>query len=162
MTTFDYVVLGIIGMSVVLAVMRGLVKELLSLLTWIVAYLVAQTWCDDVIPWLPVDIPGDALKLAVSFLLLLFGTWLLMALLTLTLGELIKAVGLSLFDRLLGAIFGLLRGSLIVLVLVIVAGLTHFPQTAFWQKAAFSAPLESLALAVKPLLPDIIAAKMKY
>ncbi len=162
MTGFDYAVLAIVGVSVVLATMRGFVRELLALLTWVAAYFVAQTFYADVVPWLPAEIPGEPLKMLVAFALLMFATWLSMVLLTITLSELIKSAGLAPADRLLGAGFGLLRGILVVLVLVILAGLTKLPQSPIWREATFSAPLEATVDYAKPWLPEGLAKNVHF
>ncbi|NLR73964.1 CvpA family protein [Leeia aquatica] len=162
MTSFDYMLLAVVGASVVLAVMRGLVRELLALLTWLVAYALAQTFYMDLIPYLPADIPNLALKMLVAFAILMMAGWLLMSLLSITLHELIKGSGLQPLDRALGGVFGLLRGLLVALVMVMLGGLTRLPQSDFWRNAAFSAPMEALVLQSKPWLPEGLAKSIRF
>jgi membrane protein required for colicin V production len=78
------------------------------------------------------------------------------------LSKLIKAVGLGLIDGLLGAVFGVLRGVLVVLVLVWVAGMTHLPEHQIWRDAKFSRLAEQVALLTKVWLPDNVAQRIKY
>ena len=162
MTGFDYLALGIVSVSVVLGVIRGLVKEVLSLLTWVAAYALAQAFYLDVIPWLPGEIPGQPLKILVAFVLLMLAGWLLMSFVTIAIGELIKLSGLGVVDRVLGVLFGLVRGVLILCLLVVMAGLTKLPQSAFWREAAFSAPLEVIVANIKPWLPGQLGALVRY
>ncbi|WP_018149925.1 CvpA family protein [Leeia oryzae] len=162
MTGFDYLALGIVSVSVVLGVIRGLVKEVLSLLTWVAAYALAQAFYLDVIPWLPAEIPGQPLKVLVAFVLLMLAGWLLMSFVTIAIGELVKLSGLGVVDRALGILFGLIRGVLILCLLVIMAGLTKLPQSSFWREAAFSAPLEVIVADIKPWLPAHLGALVKY
>ena len=73
-----------------------------------------------------------------------------------------KFSGLGVLDSLLGAVFGLMRGVLIVLVLVWLAGLTELPKQSFWREAMLSASLQKLALFTVNVLPDSVAKKISY
>ena len=162
MTAFDYAVLLIIGFSILLSIMRGMVREVLALLAWFVAFWIANLYTVQFEPILPKAIPGDSLRFLAAFVILFLVTLLLMSLLTITLAEFVKTIGLSMVDRGLGAFFGLARGLLIVLVLVLLAGLTSIPRQRFWQNAMFSAPLEALAVSIKPWLPDDLSKRIQY
>ena len=130
MTIFDYVVLFILISSVVISTMRGLVKEILSLVGWVAAFIVANAFGAKLAPMLPSVIPGEALRLIVAFIALFLGVRVLMGLLALAISALIEASGLSLADRGLGGLFGLGRGIVIVL-----AGVIH-PPTGFLERRA--------------------------
>jgi membrane protein required for colicin V production len=75
---------------------------------------------------------------------------------------LLKASGLRPLDRVLGALFGVARGALVVLVLVLLAGLTPLPQQQWWRQALFAPPLETAVLAVMPWLPPELAKRIRY
>ena len=127
MTIFDYIVLFILVSSVVISTMRGLVKEILSLVGWIAAFVVANAFGAKLAPMLPSVVPGESLRLIVAFIALFLGVRVLMGLLALAIGALIEATGLSLADRGLGGLFGLGRGIVIVLAGVILCGMTSIP-----------------------------------
>lgn len=162
MTIFDYVVLFILISSVVISTMRGLVKEILSLLGWVAAFIVANAFGAKLAPMLPSVIPGEALRLIVAFIALFLGVRVLMGLLALAIGALIEASGLSLADRGLGGLFGLGRGIVIVLAGVILCGMTSIPQQAFWKDALFSPLAETGARTVKPFLPAAFAQHVQF
>ncbi len=162
MTWFDYSVLLVIGLSALIAVLRGFVREVLSLAAWIIAFAAASTLAAQVAPMLPEAIPNDALRMLAGFLLVFGATWLVMILITLAIVELIKVAGLGFFDRVLGLLFGLARGALVVLTAVLLAGMTRLPESPGWRDAMLSAPLEVLALVVKPWLPPDMARKIRY
>jgi membrane protein required for colicin V production len=162
MTIFDYVVLLIVGLSILLSVMRGAVREILALASWVAAFLVANTYGVWLAGHLPAAIPGEPLKLLAAFVILFLTMLLLMSLFTIALSELIKTIGLGTFDRGLGAIFGFARGLLIVMVLVILSGLTSLPLQQFWRDAMFSAPLEVVTMKAKVWLPDDFAKRLSY
>jgi membrane protein required for colicin V production len=161
-TIFDYIVLFILVSSVVISTMRGLVKEILSLLGWVAAFVLANAFGAKLAPMLPSVIPGEALRLIVAFIALFLGVRVLMGLLALAIGALIEASGLSLADRGLGGLFGLGRGIVIVLAGVILCGMTSIPQQAFWRDALLSPMAETGARTVKPFLPAAFAQHVQF
>lgn len=162
MTIFDYLVLFVLVSSVVISTLRGLVKEILSLLGWIVAFVVANAYGARLGPLLPDMIPGETTRLMVAFVALFLGVRILMGLLSLALGALIEASGLSLADRGLGGLFGLARGLVIVLAAVILCGMTAIPRQPFWQEAMLSPLAEAGARTVKPFLPAALAQHVRF
>lgn len=162
MTGFDYVVLGIVGLSVLLSIMRGFVREILALASWVIAFIVARLYATDLIPLLPEAIPNDALKMLAAFLIVFLTTLLLCSLLAIALSHLFKKAGLGFLDRGLGAVFGALRGVLVVCLLVLLAGFTALPKEPLWRNAMLAAPLEALVVMLLPWMPDDIAKHVKY
>jgi len=162
MTAFDYVVLLTVGLSILLSVMRGVVREVLALLSWAAAFWLANIYTVRFAPMLPEAIPSESLRFLAAFVILFLVALLVMSLLTIGISELVKTVGLSMIDRGLGAVFGLARGVLIVLVLVLLGGLTSLPRQSAWQNAMFSAPLEAFASIAKPWLPDDLSKRIQY
>ena len=162
MTIFDYVLLFILVASIVISTLRGLVKEILSLVSWIVAFVVANMYGAQLAPMLPSAIPGEAVRLIVSFVALFIGVRLLMGLLMMAVDALIKSSGLSLADRGLGGLFGLARGIVIVLACVIVAGMTELPKQDFWTQALFSPMAETGVRTVKPFLPGALSRHVHF
>ena len=162
MTIFDYLVLFVLIASVVISTLRGLVKEILSLLGWIVAFVVANAYGAQLAPLLPDVIPGDTARLIVAFIALFLGVRILMGLLSLAIGARVEATGLSLADRGLGGLFGLARGIVIVLAGVILCGMTEIPQQPLWQQALLSPIAETGARTVKPFLPPAMAEHVNF
>jgi membrane protein required for colicin V production len=162
MTSFDYVFLAIIGLSVLISIMRGFVREVLSLAGWVIAFLVARAYCLELAQVLPAAIPGEPLRILAAFLILFLAVLLVSSLLGIALSLLFRQVGLNWLDRMLGALFGLARGGIIAVVLVLIGGLTSLPQDARWRNAMFSAPLEAIVMSVLMWFPADIAKHVKY
>jgi membrane protein required for colicin V production len=162
MTSFDYAVLIIIGISIVVSMMRGAVREVLSIVGWVLAFYVARTFASQLTPLLPADIPTEPLKILAAFSILFLGVLLVASLLSIALSGLFKKMGLGWFNRFVGALFGFARGLLIVCVLVLLAGLTSIPKDARWTNAMFSSPLEALVTSLLPLLPQTVAKHVKF
>ena len=162
MTLFDYVVLFVLICSIVISTMRGLIKEILSLISWIIALVVANAFGGTVAAWLPDMIPGQLTRMIVAFLALFIGVRLLIALLMKAVDALIKASGLSLADRGLGGLFGLARGCVIVMAMVLVCGMTAIPQQAFWKNALLSPVAVSAVQTVMPFLPGSVTQHVHF
>lgn len=162
MTGFDYAVLAIIGLSVILSVMRGMVREVLAISGLVVAFYVGRTYTDQLLPMIPLDIPTESLRILAAFLVLFLATLLLASLLGVAVSAIVKKIGLGWLDRFLGAVFGVLRGVLIVCVLVFLAGLTELPKDPRWRNAMFSAPAEAMVVSILPWVPEGIAKHIKY
>ncbi len=162
MTSFDYAVLLIIGISIVMSMMRGAVREVLAIAGWVAAIYVAKTYATQLLPLLPADIPTESLKILAAHVIVFFWVLLVTSLLTIALSSLIKKISLNWFNRFLGGFFGFVRGLLIVCVLVFLAGLTSFTKDARWTNAMFSAPLEALVKTALPFLPPSVAKHVKY
>ena len=162
MTGFDYAVIAIVGLSVLLSIIHGFVREILSLASWVVAFLVAQIYATDVAPLLPAMIANPSARLLAGFLSVFVAVLVVMTLLAVVLSKLIKTAGLGFADRALGGVFGLVRGLAIVMIAVLLAGLTSLPRQPAWRHAMLSAPLVTLADWVKVWLPPELAKHINY
>ena len=162
MTSFDYSVLLIIGISIVVSMMRGAVREVLAIVGWLAAFYVAKTYATQLTPLLPADIPSDSLKILAAFVMLFLAVLLISSLLCIALSGVLKKIGLNWLNRGVGAVFGFARGLLIVCVLVFLAGLTRLPKDVRWTNAMFSSPLEALVKTMLPLVPQTVAKHVKY
>jgi membrane protein required for colicin V production len=158
-TSFDYAVVAIILLSALVGWWRGFMYELFSLIGWLAAYIVARTFSAQVLPYVPVAVGVDTVRSAVAFAVLFIATLIVAALFAWFLARLAKFAGLSGMDGKFGAIFGTLRGMLVVIALVWVGGLTDLPQLPFWRNALSSKPLQEAALYAKDYLPENAAQK---
>jgi membrane protein required for colicin V production len=161
MTSLDLIALAIFVFSAVLGLMRGLTREVLSLLSWFVAFYAAKSFAPFLAPWLP-GLDAPALSHAVALVLVFVAVLIAASLLAAVLGGLVKVAGLGPYDSLLGGLFGAARGSLILLMLTLLAGLTALPKTQAWQASRIHGHLEQAAAKLKPWLPADMAALIQY
>jgi membrane protein required for colicin V production len=162
MTTFDWAVLAVVGLSTVLAFFRGVVRELIAVVAWVVGFVGAIAFTPVLGTMLP-SIPGyPGVPYLIAFALIVIGALLLGALIAWPLTKAVRAAGLGFVDRFLGSIFGLFRGLALVLAFVIVAGLTPLPHSAWWQRSALVPPLVAGVVALKPYLPDDLVRRLDY
>lgn len=162
MTIFDYLVLFVLVCSVLISLLRGLMREILSLASWVAAFLIANAFGEALATLLPDAIPGTTTRLIVAFVALFIGVRLLMALLAMAIDAVIRAAGLTLADRGLGGLFGLARGLILVLAAVLLCGLTSIPKQPFWRDALLSPMAESAARTAKPFLPGELARHVTF
>ena len=159
MTSFDYAVIAIILLSALVGWWRGFMYELFSLIGWVAAYIVARTFSAQALPYVPLAVGEQNIRSAVAFAALFIVTLIVAALFAWLLARLAKFAGLSGMDGKFGAIFGMLRGGLVVIALVWLGGLTDLPQLPFWRNALSSKPLQEAALYAKDYLPENAARK---
>lgn len=162
MTYFDYAVIAIVGLSVVVSMMRGAVKEMLAILGWIAAFYVAKAYSPLLATFLPEGIPTEALKTLIAFVILLIAVLFLNGLITMAISGVISKVGLGWINRFLGILFGFAKGLLISCVLVLLAGLTSLPKEQMWTDAVLSEPLEMLVKSALPWLPESVSKHVKF
>ncbi len=164
-TWFDWLILSVIVLSSLLGVWRGVVSEILALAAWIAAFIAAKMWgagaAELMSAWLH-NLHEPALRHMLGFATVFVATLLLFAVARFALSNLLRAIGLGLVDRFLGALFGLGRGVLLVLAGVLLGGLTDMPRQQWWQETALIPPFETAALAMKPWLPPMLAQRIHY
>jgi membrane protein required for colicin V production len=160
MTEFDFAVMAIFLVSLLLGLWRGFIHEVLSLLGWPIAFVLSNIYADSIVRLIP--LAQDTLRLTVVYALIFAVVLIVWGVLVMLLARLLKAMGSGWPDRMLGGLFGVLRGGLVVLVLVWLAGLTAIPEQQFWRKAQMSKIAEDAALLTKTWLPDNIAHSVRY
>ncbi len=154
LTLTDGVLGGILLLSLVVGAWRGLVVELMSLAGWVASFVLAQWLAADVAAWLPFwKDAAIQLRYALSFVLVFVAGMFAAALASWLLRKVVDTVGLRPADRSLGAIFGLVRGMVVLLVLAVVVHLTGMRMQEWWQDSRATPLLEVLLAGLKPVLP---------
>lgn len=162
MTIFDYIAIGVVGLSLLLGLWRGVVSEVLALVAWGIGVFAAIEYGAAAGTALCAGLSDPAVRTLAGCVTIFVGVLVAMALVRMAVSSMVKALGLSVSDRLLGMLFGLARGGLIVLVLVALGGMTSAPTQSWWRQATLAAPLETAVLAVKSWLPDDLAKRIRF
>lgn len=162
MSAFDYVILAMTAISILISIWRGLVREVMSLLSWLGAIWAAIRFSVEVAQWLPASISNPSLRYVVAFVLIFLCIVIVLELFGVLLAKLFHAAGLAFIDRLLGAVFGFARGALLAWILTLLGGLTALPGQPWWREALLAPPLQAAVLAARPLLPLEVAKRLKY
>ena len=153
LTTLDWIFLAVLLLSFMLGLWRGLVYEVLSLMAWVAAFVLAQWLATDVAQHLPLAGFAEPVRYAFGFVLVFVAVVFAGGLLAWLIKKAIVAVGLRPIDRVLGGLFGLLRGLLILLALAVVVQTTALKSQAIWQQSAGAQVLAAVLQGLKPLLP---------
>ena len=158
----DYILLGVIVISALLSLWRGFVTEAISLLSWIVGLWVAVVFFQDLAHLMKDWIDTPSIRDVSAFAILFIGTVLVGGLVNYLAGQLVAKTGLTATDRVLGMLFGIARGIVIVAVLVLLAGLTALPQDPWWQEALLLEHFQDMALWLRSFLPANIAENIRF
>lgn len=162
LSAFDYVCLTVLMLSAAVGAWRGLVSELIAILGWLVAFFAAwQFW--PLGAALLSGIISNTFWQQIGGAALLFVLALILAsLLRVALKQFLRLLGLRGLDRMLGMLFGLVRGVLLVLIFVLFGGLTQLSAQPWWQQGATSDFLEQVVLDFRPWMPDEVAREIHF
>src|SRR5690554_7711932 len=131
----DWVIIALITVSTVISLKRSFVKEALSLVTWIGAFIIARTFHPQMQSLLESSVETPLVRLIAAFAILFFGTLIIGAIINNMIGHLVRATGLSATDRVLGMGFGLLRGLVVVIVAIAFTRFTPLAQDTWWRES---------------------------
>ena len=133
----DLAILGILLVSSLISIKRGFVKEALSLAAWGAAFIVAMLFRGSLASLLVNSIASPSVREMVAFGVLFAATLIVAAMTNYLIGEVVRMTGLSGTDRLFGMVFGLLRGFIVVMaILLLLPPIVPIDQETFWQESA--------------------------
>lgn len=174
MTWLDALIILIFAISALVGVLRGLVKEAISLATWVLAIWIALRFAAPLSELFPdslaevsftlgeLEFRVQNLGVGIAMLVLFTLTLILGAVVSFLVSYLVKMVKLTGVDRVLGGFFGVARGAVLVLGVVLLAGLTTVPTYALWENSLLVPPFEDAADWVIGILPANIAQYFSY
>ena len=160
MTGFDFAVIAILLVSLLFGLWRGLLYEVLSLLGWPLAFMLSNMYAEGFAQHIPIQ--QEMLRTTGAYALVFIAVMIIWGILVWGLTKLLRVIGLGRLDRMLGGLFGVLRGVLVVLAVVWLAGMTDIPERPFWRDAQMSRGAEDVALLTKAWLPENIAQRIHY
>ena len=158
----DVVIIALIALSAILSLFRGFVREAVALVTWLVALWVAMAFYEDLAAILSQWISLPSAQRITAFAVLFICVLLLGAIVNFLASKLVNKTGLTGTDKLLGIVFGVARGGVIVAILVLLAGLTPLPQDPWWQDSQLLGYFQELAMWMRSYLPNEIADNITY
>lgn len=131
MTTIDWFIVIVLLVSALISIRRGFTKEAMSLASWIFALVIARLFSDNLASLLVTWLSNEAHRYTAAFVILFIATLIVGSLVNHLLGEFVRMTGLTGTDRVLGIVFGLLRGVIIVVAVLALGKLFALDQ--FWQ-----------------------------
>jgi membrane protein required for colicin V production len=132
----DWAIVAIIGFSVLISLVRGFFREALSLIVWVCAFVAASMFYVKGGAWFDAVIPTPSLRYITAWVVIFAGVLIAGAIVNFLIGQLVKSTGLGGTDRLLGMVFGALRGGIIVLaLLILVPGVVPVTEDPWWHES---------------------------
>ena len=163
LATTDWLLCAVLLLSMLLGAWRGLVYELMSLAAWVAAFVLAQWLAQDVALMLPfLQSAAAQVQYAAAFVLVFVASLFAAGFLSWVLKKVVETVGLRPVDRALGAVFGLVRGVLLLLVATVLIQLLGMAYQAWWQEAQGPVWLDVLLNGLKPVLPEALQAYLPH
>jgi membrane protein required for colicin V production len=162
MNWFDLAIVGVVLLSALFAFARGIIREVIALAAWVAGFIAAIAYAGalaNAFPWLNMT---PVAKQALAFVLILVLVLIVGAIVARALAGLIRAIGLGFMDRILGLVFGVARGFIVVVAFALVAGVTALPKRDWWQNSTLGEPLAEAALSLKPYLPRAWAERLDF
>ena len=153
LSAVDWILLAVLALSLLLGLWRGIVQEVLSLAGWVAAFYVSQLYAPMAAAWLPMEGSSQMLRYAAGFVVVFVAVLVATVLVSFVIKKLISAVGLGPLDRLLGSLFGLMRGVVILLAVTVLVGMTPMRETLAWKQAQGAQWLQQFLHVLKPVLP---------
>jgi len=156
MSWVDYCIIVVLALSVLMGLMRGFIGEVLALACWIAAFWFAWVFGPRLAGALTaIDVPSA--RLLLGYAICFFSVLIAGAIVSFLMRKLIAGSGLSGSDRLLGMVFGLVRGLLLVTLLVLVLGFTPLARDPWWQNSRLLPTFQRAAAWITAMLPADVA-----
>lgn len=162
MSWIDIAILVILAVSTLIAIMRGFVKEAISLASWVVAFIVSLNFSPHLAPLLPDFVSAPLFRQGLAWFLLFAGTMFVGGLINFIVNSFIDKAGLSGTNRALGTLFGAIRGVLVICALILLGALMEMPKTNWWQSAKLLPYFETVTLKGLEMMPEDISKKFDF
>jgi membrane protein required for colicin V production len=153
MSNLDWALLCVLAASCLLGAWRGVIRETISVVAWALGFVLSAKYAVALAPMLPLTQWSDNWRYALAWLLIFIGVWLALSVMSFLAQRLVSLVGLGLLDRLLGAVFGLLRGAIALMALSVLVGLTPIKQSDAWVHSWVAQSADQGVQFFKPILP---------
>ncbi|NNU43947.1 CvpA family protein [Ramlibacter montanisoli] len=158
MAVLDWVVVAVLAASVLLGLWRGLVYEVLSVMNWLAAFVLAQWLAPRAAALMPLSRAGESIQYAAGFVVVFIAALFAGGLVAWLTKKLVEAVGLRPVDRVLGGVFGMVRGVLAVLAVAVLVHLVKLQGSLWWTESVTAGVATAALRGLKPVVPDRVGA----
>ncbi len=156
----DYAILGIVLASVILGVIRGFVREAISLLTWVVALTLGVVYCEPLSDHFTI-VSLSGVRLLLAFVVLVLSTLIVGGIMGYLVSKLIRATGFSATDRIIGTLFGAARGMVMIALVIVVVGPSSMAQKSLWKESQLIPHLSPMAHWLQEKIPEDLLKKIQ-
>ncbi|HKQ30968.1 MAG TPA: CvpA family protein [Burkholderiales bacterium] len=163
MNLFDVALILLLTLFAALGVWRGLVRELVSLLTWAAAAIAAWAFADDAAALFKGASAEGPVRQTLGFIVIFISVYIAGTILGFVLHRFVsRSAGLRTANRAAGGVIGVVRGAAVIVLVFLLAGLTPFPQKTWWREAALAPVFEKIAVYATQYLPSDVARHVRY
>ena len=162
LTWIDYMIIVVVFASMIIGLIRGFTKEILSLIIWVVAFIVATHYAATLSELFANNITSVPLRIGISYIILLIVVLMLGILFNFLVGKFIKDTNLGGTNRGFGLLFGFLRGIVLTAGLILLVQLTRLPETQAWQHSILLNHFEPLAVWLKAFIPQNVGQYFQF
>jgi len=162
MSSLDIAIVAVLAISMLWGVWRGFVREIFSLVGWVLAFLAANAVAAPIGDALPDSLARAEVRVLIAFVVVFVFILSAATLVAMLVSRLFKAAGLGGIDRTLGGVFGLARGVLILVAATVAVGLTTLPGQALWKKSVGAGMLTRTVQQLRPWLPPRLERRLRY
>lgn len=153
----DYTILAMLGLSVLMGLWRGFIGEVLALAVWVCAFWVAWVFGPPLAERFSASISTPSARVLLAYAVCFVAVLIAGAIFTFLVRKLVEGSGLSGSDRLLGMVFGLVRGVALVVLVVVLMGFTPFPRDPWWSESRLLPSFENGAQWLTARLPESVS-----
>ena len=157
MNEIDWVILAVLFFSTILGVSRGVVREILAIVGWVLGIFLSLRFAPELAELIPLPSVSILIRTAFAAVGIVVVTLFTLGIAGKIFSKLLAAASISFEDRAIGAVFGLMRGIVIVCAVVFVMGLTSAVKTGYWRNSVLIVPAERVIDFSLPYLPATIA-----
>ncbi len=161
-TWVDYFIVIVIVFSTLISLMRGFISEAISLLTWIIAVILAFKFSQVLSDRLAGMIHNPSVRFFVSFIIVFLIVLILGSIISHLLSSLVRSTGLSGTNRLLGTVFGFARGILLVAIFILFAGMTSVVRESWWQSSYLIPYFHDIVAWLQQFIPNHFPSMSHY
>jgi membrane protein required for colicin V production len=162
MIWIDFSIIALLGINLFVGLFKGLNQQAFALFASIIAVLVGNYFSKDFAVFLKTAIPDPIGRMAIAFIALWLITQMVASIVSLLLSALLKKNKLSVLDRLGGMLLGTLRGSILVTMMILLAGLSVLPKTPWWKASKLIPPFQSAAVWICDTIPSDLTKNIHY
>ncbi len=162
MTGFDIAVAVVITLSALIGLWRGVIREVFALAAWVAAIVCMFVFGEQLTQVLPFARDTPWLRQLAGYTIVFLGVFVTLSVVGFVFSKLVKVIGLSFIDRALGMVFGVIRGALISVLIVLLAGATNLTTMTWWRDSMTAKPLVTFAAILRSKLPDDLAKRFKF
>lgn len=158
----DYAILALIGFSVLMGIIRGFVREALSLVTWVTALVLGVVYFEPLSEMFTSKIPMVGLRLILAFAIIVLSTLIVGGIISHLIARLIKFTGFGATDRFVGVLFGFVRGAVVVAIGIMVVLPTPLVKDKLWQQSTLIPRIQPLSVWMRSKVPDDFLKKLNF